>query len=121
MIRVINFNGGRVGKTLRRAFGDVCMSWMYEEVAPRVGNYCGDNTPVDRNHVKKVIDVARPKVILALGKVAQDTLSSVCCPCEIVHAPHPSARMNTVDPLRVAGHRIQELMLEMEYGKDGYG
>lgn len=97
------FAGCRTGLILKAGLGEEwCRKIVWEEASPKIGGFSGSWFPADPAHILKVIEEVKPTVILALGKIASDALTSLATKnTTLITGPHPTARgIDTITWLR---------------------
>lgn len=112
LIRYALFAGCKTGRRIKSAFGDELIECMeFDEVSREIsGNPSFVPTP-DRRHVYRTIKYHNPKILIAFGKLASETVRGLWKGPLIV-APHPAARRDTVmDELKEAARKLK---LELE-------
>lgn len=88
---------------------------LVHNVAPICGKTPSSVTPVDRQHVGAIIDMCKPRVIVACGLVAEKTLREAWAGA-LLCLPHPAHRVLTNDLYKHArklldGHFTERLAL----------
>lgn len=76
------------GRRLKEMLPDIEV--YVENANPKLGRESNSIFPPDISHLKNVIKVTKPKVILACGKVAQEGLDELGV--DYIPAPHPAWR-----------------------------
>jgi len=101
------FMGCRSGKMLRKGFGDLCDSIIWEEVSEHISADPTVKLRHDPIHVRRVLELHKPDIVIAFGEIAQRAVPTA------IPAPHPAARMDVVTEYRrihneiLSRHRIQ--------------
>lgn len=105
------FMGCQTGKNLRRAFGEMCDSIVWEESSPEVGGFASSSFEADGEHIRKAIELHRPDIIVAFGGIAQEAVDEILPSVPVVKSPHPTARFpDNMQRLRRAAGELQALM-----------
>lgn len=108
------------GRRLREAFGEeLCDQIAWHEISPQFGTKSSDVFPPDLNHVGAVLAHHKPKVVLALGKVAAEGLEDgrmfwdgLVPEFELVTGPHPAGRgADVMDRLRACAEKVKSGMM----------
>lgn len=108
------FAGCRSGRVLRRVFGDLCDTIVWEEASREIGGHASSVFPPDVAHLRAVVESVSPDIIIAFGTIARDGLTQAT-DRRIVLAPHPVARgADTMDRLNAALREVQELIEAVE-------
>lgn len=94
LIHYALFAGCRTGRILKAGLGEEwCRKIVWEEASPEIGGEASSVFPADPAHILKVIEEVKPTVILALGKIASDALTSLAPKnTTLITGPHPTAR-----------------------------
>lgn len=99
-IRRFLFAGCLTGRQLMKAFGeDGCSRIVWEECSTKIAGFSEGVFPADLDHMVRVVEKWKPKLVLAFGRVADKAINEVLRRYgrtggyfEILTAPHPAAR-----------------------------
>lgn len=93
------FAGCMTGRRLRKEFGELCDTIVWEEASPEIGGHSASSFPADLDHIRAVIADVKPNIIIGFGKIACDALlcidlkrEELGAPCVVVQSQHPTAR-----------------------------
>lgn len=114
------FFGGHTGRRIYDAFGEeVRHSFVWENASPKLGRQSSDHFPPDPEHIRRVLDHFKPKVVLTLGAVpakgVADTrrlysMAGMWSDFTVVSGPHPAGRApDVMDRLRACAAKVKEL------------
>lgn len=105
------FAGCKTGRMLHRVFGpDLCKAIIWEEASREIAAESSGVFPADLEHVRNVITIEQPDIVIGFGRVACEALQRL--KIDHIPAPHPAARgADTVTKLRQA---YQELCRRAE-------
>lgn len=79
------------GRRLTKSFGTYFDKIHWDNVNWRHTTDPKGRLPADLNHVKRVLTLKNPELVLLFGKVAQRAYLDVQWPVPYIFAPHPSA------------------------------
>jgi len=94
IVRYSLFCGCKTGRTLKTALGEEwCRKIVWEEASPQIGGRASSSFPADPGHILTAIEQEKPTVIIALGQIASEAITSLALPgITILTGPHPTAR-----------------------------
>ena|ERR1700761_9019971 len=108
LIHYALFAGCLSGRRLKKTFGEMTQSIIWEEASREIGGHAASSFPADMDHIKAVLKEESPDVVLTFGKTATQAIEvvrSLTTPTwEFIPCCHPAARHVTVevDLLRAA-------------------
>jgi hypothetical protein len=107
------FAGCLTGRRLRKAFGELCGSIVWEEVSREVAGESSGCFDPDPSHIGAVINKHKPDIILIFGKVALEgvSLAPEACGIELITCPHPASRQkDVVEQLQRGADELREAL-----------
>ncbi len=119
------FAGCTTGRRLKIAFPEYLRKVIvWEETTREIADNPKTIFPAQPDHIRKVIETHQPKIVLAFGKIAADSVFRVLSDMTFapgansrditfITAPHPAARQtDTLDKLKKAAEQMRVACLE---------
>ncbi len=112
------FAGCKTGRVLRKAFGDLCDTIIWEEASPEIGGRSSSSFKPDPKHMATVALEHRPDIVLLFGKPAQrgweqgGRFRDTAIPKHVIQMPHPAARHNVMPALTVQAAFLSTILQE---------
>lgn len=115
LIHYALFAGCLTGRRLKKAFGELTSTIIWEEASRVISGNARDFHPPDEHHIKNVLATEKPDVILSFGK-ANRTVFERLCPrptsdIHVIYMPHPAARQATVPQELADGEMALQLFM----------
>lgn len=86
------FAGCKTGRNLQKAFGDELIEQItFEETTREIAGDPKIIFPADLGHIKACLELHKPTVVLAFGKIAHDAVRPLWTG-EYISAHHPASR-----------------------------
>ena len=109
LVKCFLFMRSKTGKRLERALGeDLCESIIWEEASPRIGGHASSNFGADPNHILNAVEKHQPNIVICFGKVAGEAVRILNLMVPVLYAPHPAARNNPMQELKLLPDKIAE-------------
>lgn len=80
------------GKRLVKCFGELLKDFFWEEASLEVGSVSSAKFPANHEHIRTVLDIRRPVLVIAFGTIASDALQEIWSG-PLICLPHPAARV----------------------------
>ena len=107
LIKYALFAGCVTGRRLRKGLGDtMCDQIIWEEANPIVDDNPKRYHPPDRDHIRKVLALHKPELVLCFTKAGESVIRELCS-CKVIGLPHPAARgRQAIDALATLGVQL---------------
>lgn len=84
------------GARLKRLLDGIDENIIFENASPEIGSTSNSCFPADQQHLKNLIRVYKPHLVIACGEIAQRGIKEINVPSSrIIETPHPSWRALT--------------------------
>ena len=109
MMRYSLFAGCKTGRNLKKAFGEELLERItFEETTREIAGDPKTIFPADLEHMRTVLVVHRPRVVVSFGAIAEAAVKQVWAGVHI-HAHHPASRHpDSMGTLYEAARRLRE-------------
>lgn len=110
------FAGCMTGRRLRKEFGDLCDTIVWEEASPEIGGHAASSFPADLDHIRASIADVKPRIVIGFGKIASDALNIIGPSLDLpdvfmIHCQHPTARgASSLPSLANAASLLRDLL-----------